>query len=271
MIKKFKDFWSRYIPYELHPDDYESIYNSNKAYQIIDNPNKFLIDIDIGTLNNDFLRDLKNNRLNESFQRTFNPRAIHTNLYCKTFIGNIENAKVIILYGNPGLKLGDYRDEHEDEDYINELDSDLNFTSNGFLCLREVAKETGGYNYWNNGNRFKKIIQEYSDKKGVSYSDSHSFIAKNICLLESIGYHSTKTPILKPTDFASSIITKELVHNYFLPKARNGEVIIFSWRQSNFWGLEPESNVIIRNPNAAINSYLTDDENRAIINFLLDS
>ena len=26
MIEEFKDFWSRYTPYELHPDDKESIY-----------------------------------------------------------------------------------------------------------------------------------------------------------------------------------------------------------------------------------------------------
>jgi len=270
MIEKFKNFWSRYQPYKLHPDDSEYLYSSKNAQRIWNNPEKFLVDIDINSLNSDFNYDLKNDIHNEAFQKSFNPKAIHTNLYCKTFIGNIEKAKIIILYGNPGLKLGDYRDEHEDKDFINELDSDLNFTSNGFLFLREVAKETGGYNYWNNGNRLSTIIGNYASEKQISYSESLSFIMKNICLLESIGYHSTKTPYLKPTDFASSIITRELVHNYFLPKARNGEVIIFSWRQSNFWGLEPELNVIVRNANKARNSYLTYDENRAILNFLLD-
>ena len=268
MIEEFKDFWSRYIPYQLHPEDKKSLYNSNKAQIISENPDKFLINIDIDYLNSTYSKDLKNNSHNDLFQRTINPNAIHTNLYSKTFIGDIENARIIILYGNPGLKLGDYMDEHEDNAFINELNNDLSFSSNGFLFLRDVARKTGGFNYWKNGNRFKKIIHGYSKAKGISISEANSFLTKNICLIESIGYHSTKTPLLKPHDFSSSLITKELVHKYFLPKARKGELIIFSWRQSSFWDLEPEPNVVIRNPNAAINSHFTNEENKAILNFL---
>ena len=101
------------------------------------------------------------------------------------------------------------------------------------------------------------------------FNNLENLLSKNICLIESIGYHSTKTPLLKPHDFSSSLITKELVHKYFLPKARKGELIIFSWRQSSFWDLEPEPNVVIRNPNAAINSHFTNEENKAILNFLI--
>ena len=269
MINDFKDFWSRYKPYQLHPDDESAIYNSRKANKILETPELFFINKDILSLNKTFLNDLKNPENNEIFQKSINPNAIHTNLYCRTFIGDIENAKVIILYGNPGLELGDYQDEHEDKNFINEVENDLNFNSNGFLYLSDIAKETGGYNYWKNENRFQKIIDGYSERKKVSQVDSFNFIRKNICLIESIGYHSTKTPLLKPWDFPSSLITKDLVHNYLLPKARRNELIIFSWRQSNFWDLESEPNVVIRNVKAAINPYFTEQEHQAITNFLV--
>ena len=271
MIEEFKDFWSRYTPYKLHPDDKESIFNSRKAHKILENPEMFFINKDVSLLNKTFLNDLKNPEHNKIFQESINPNAIHTNMYCKTFIGDIENAKVIILYGNPGLELGDYQDEHEDKKFIHESNNDINFNSNGFLYLSDIAKETGGYNYWKNGNRFLKIIDGYAKEKSLSHKDSFNFVKKNICLLESIGYHSPKTPHLKPSDFPSSLITKNLVHNYLLPKARNNELIIFSWRQSNFWGLESEPNVVIRNANAAISSYFTEYEHQSITNFLINN
>ena len=271
MIEEFKDFWSRYTPYKLHPDDKESIFNSRKAHKILENPEMFFINKDVSLLNKTFLNDLKNPEHNKIFQESINPNAIHTNMYCKTFIGDIENAKVIILYGNPGLELGDYQDEHEDKKFIHESNNDINFNSNGFLYLSDIAKETGGYNYWKNGNRFLKIIDGYAIyKAGLlnQYFISLKKIFKNI--QENVD-QAPKTPHLKPSDFPSSLITKNLVHNYLLPKARNNELIIFSWRQSNFWGLESEPNVVIRNANAAISSYFTEYEHQSITNFLINN
>ena len=43
-------------------------------------------------------------------------------------------------------------------------------------------------------------------------------IKKSICLLESIGYHSTRTPYFKPQELPSSRMNKRLVHKYLLPK-----------------------------------------------------
>ena len=90
MIDEFKDFWSRYKPYQLHPDDESAIYNSRKANKILENPELFFIKKDILSLNKTFLNDLKNPENNKIFQKSINPNAIHTNMYCRTFIGDIE-------------------------------------------------------------------------------------------------------------------------------------------------------------------------------------
>jgi hypothetical protein len=269
MLDEFKDFWSRYKPYDLHPDDKAYINNSNITSKIQKNPDKYLLHLEISFLNKTFSNNLKDEKNNKIFQEDYNPYAIHTNMFCKSFLGDIENAKIILLYGNPGLELGDYHDEHENQDYITGLNEDYIFKSKGFLPMRDISKNTGGYIYWKEGNRFKGIINSFAIKKNITIEESYNFIVKNICILQSIGYHSPKTPTFKPSDLPSSLMTKRLLHEYILPKARNNKLIIFSWRQSNFWGLEQQSNVIKRKTNAAISPYFTDYEASSIVDFLI--
>lgn len=265
MLNEFKDFWKEYLPYQLHPKDYESLSYDDK------NDMKKIIHFDINQLIKKFNNKLKLDENNKKFESLYDLKAIHSNMFCKSFIGNVENSKIIILYGNPGLKLGDYKDEHFDTPYIDQLKKDFTFSSNSFVCLEKVAKNTGGYNYWKRGKRFSGIIKDFAKIKNYSYKESFNIIKNNICILQSIGYHSTKTPYLRPSDLPTSIMNKRLVHEYFLPKANKGEIIIFSWRQSNFWNLEESENVIIRNVNSAINSYLSEFEKSKIVNFLKNS
>jgi len=262
MIDEFKKFWQNYVPYKLHPEDHKSIRNHDS---------KKIVHFDLETINKKYSQNLKDDRNNENFQSSFDPKAIHTNMFCKSFIGNIENSKIIILYGNPGLKLGDYQDEHQDLPYIDILKKNLNFESDSFFPLEEVSHNTGGYRYWKNGNRFKKIIKQYSLIKGLKYHESFKKIKNTVCVLQSIGYHSTITPYFKPEDLPSSIMTQRLLHEYLLPKAIKKEIFIFSWRQSNFWNLKEEENVLIRNVKSARNSYFSEYEQNRIVNFLKDA
>lgn len=258
MLNEYKEFWKKYIPYQLHPDDEKEIGSNDKK----------LVNIDINFFTQKYSNNLKNKENDQDFQSQFDPKAIHTNMYCKPFIGNIEEAKIFILYGNPGLALGDYQDEHHDQKYIKKLNQELNFVSDGFLYLDEVSKNTGGYKYWKTENRFKNIIDQYSLAKDISYVESFNEIKKSICLLESIGYHSTRTPYFKPQELPSSRMNKRLVHEYLLPKAQRGEIFIFSWRQSSFWDLTQSKNVLLRDKNTARNSYFSSKETSEILEFL---
>jgi hypothetical protein len=57
-------------------------------------------------------------------------------------------------------------------------------------------------------------------------------------------------------------MNKRLVHEYLLPKAQDGKVLIFSWRQSGFWDLAKFKcdNILVRNANKAINNHFLEDE-----------
>ena len=118
-------------------------------------------------------------RVKNVIKMNINPNAIHSNMYCKSFIGNPETAKVIILYGNPGLELGDYQDEHKDKEYIKILNNDLRFHSDGFLFLNDLSKRTGGYNYWSNEGRLNTVIEGLSLKKGFSKEKAIEYAENN--------------------------------------------------------------------------------------------
>ena len=105
------------------------------------------MNIDINFFTQKYSNNLKNKENDQDFQSQFDPKAIHTNMYCKPFIGNIEKAKIFILYGNPGLALGDYQDEHHDQKYIKKLISRkiilVPNTSKTELEIKDFMKELG--------------------------------------------------------------------------------------------------------------------------------
>lgn len=273
MIQEYKDFWSKYEPYKLHPTDDEALSKlsieqrnklvTNLSPQVL---KKKYIDLDDLEKNKEFHNDLEVSR-----------RAIHSNMYCKPFTGNPETAKVFFLYGNPGLDLRDYKNEHYDTEFRERLDNELRFNSTGFLYLNESFKRTNSFDYWNSNGRLTTLIYELSRRKPCSLEDARVILSESLCLLQSIGYHSRNTPYKKLETIPSSIFQRELVHNYLLPKALRKEIFIFSWRATRFWGLESfanqdEPNIMIRDSNKArIGSFLrkTHFEADRIVKFLL--
>tara|TARA_B100000886_G_scaffold270863_1_gene194844 strand:+ start:221 stop:1045 length:825 start_codon:yes stop_codon:yes gene_type:complete len=263
-IEEYKNFWKLYSPYKLHPKDEKQISKQK-------NKDELVIKLCVEDLIKKY-GNLKNKTNNADFQMNINPNAIHSNMYCKSFIGNPETAKVIILYGNPGLELGDYQDEHKDKEYIKILNNDIRFHSDGFLFLNDLSKRTGGYNYWSNEGRLNTVIEGLSLKKGFSKEKAIEKLKESLCLLQSVGYHSPKLPTIKPESLPSSLMTRKLVHEYLLPKAKRNEIFIFSWRQTKFWELEEGKNIMIRDRRKAQNGRFlkTTNEAERITEFLLE-
>ena len=110
MIKDLKSFWSKYIPYNLHPDD-ENYLGQSKQ--------KYCLEISIEELRAKYGNDLKSDNTREKFiDDKKNRNKILSNLFVVPFFGDVENAKIYILMGNPGFHTGDYIDELEDKNYI---------------------------------------------------------------------------------------------------------------------------------------------------------
>lgn len=268
MIQEYKEFWKQYRPHKLHRTDEEAIakftpkqreklltYLSPQALQ------EKYIDLDDETKNKEFRDDLRNQS------------AIHSNMYCKPFTGNPETAKVFFLYGNPGLDLRDYKNEHFNDEYRSALDDELNFKSTGFLYLNETLEVTNSFAYWNRKGSLTTLIYELSRSKPCSIQEAKAILSNSMCLLQSVGYHSRNTPYKKLEGLPSSLMQKRLLHEYLLPRAEKKEIFIFRWRAPKFWGLnglENESNIMVRDSSMGINSSFMKGEVQRIINFLLD-
>lgn len=253
MIDEYKEFWGGYRPYRLHPRDAEAcgeFLYERKCFARMEF-------VDSG----EFARKLKR-ELEE------NPGAIHTNMYCKPFVGDLENAKVVFLSGNPGLnEASDYYDEHQNEAFMAALDENLAFRSKEFFPLGAFAEGTSTGEYW--GKACKGLINALVEGTGLKFVHVQQMLARDVCVLQSVGYHSKESPRVKPGQLPSSEMTRRLVHEYFLPKARKGEVVILAWRQVNFWGLEDEENVLVRPRGRAIVPHLLGDEVGKIVKFFL--
>jgi hypothetical protein len=87
------------------------------------------------------------------------------------------------------------------------LNKELNFWSSGFLYLDEPSRRTGGFNYWSNQGRFKRVIDGLFENKGGSIEEAKEKLKNSLCLLQSVGCHSPKLPNIKPDILPSSIIT----------------------------------------------------------------
>lgn len=269
MIQEYKDFWKQYRPYKLHPADRTEI-------SPLPNFENLVEEVCIDKIKRQY-RDLDDPKNNNRFTASINPNAIHSNMYCKSFTGNPETAKLFILSRNPSLSLSDYKDEHLNKAYREALNAQYKFKAKGLLYLDDEFENTCGSRYWNRNGRLRKIIDGVAKKKSRSPSRVQEQLQSLICLMHAIGYHSSGPPEVDPEALPSSRITKKLVHSYLLPKAKNNEVFIFCWRAASFWDLgkhvdKTDKSVMFRDKEHLRNTYFLKRpyfEAERIVDFLL--
>jgi hypothetical protein len=121
-------------------------------------------------------------KFNESPQ-TRTEYKIQTQLYPEPFLGDIFNAKVLLLNLNPGFHEDD-TDHHKNNTNLKKLSKDnLSHDFDNeypFYFLNPLLKDTPGGKWWN--SRLKYLIQETSVKK----------IAQTVACIEYFPYHSEK-------------------------------------------------------------------------------
>jgi len=117
---------------------------------------------------------------------------VHSGLLPRPYGGDIENATIYFLMGNPGVGSWDYFDE-ENEDYRKESiqnlhQEDLKKTDYPFLPLNPLYSWTGAGRYWN--RKLSPLIEDVIGKRGGNYRNAASFISKKFCVFELFPYHS---------------------------------------------------------------------------------
>ena len=260
MILELKNFWKNYNSYKLHPED-ENYLGQNKL--------KYCLEISIEELRAKYGSDLKSDNTREKFiNDKQNRNKILNNLFVVPFFGDVENAKIYILMGNPGFHTGDYIDEIEDKKYIELLKENLKLNSNTFTCLKDEAFNTGGFRYWSNRGRIPKISKFLTSLNNQSSLKNYEFVKKSICVVESIAYHSCNKPNDELYNLPSSKLTKRLVNEYIQQRVDDNKAMCFVWRSVKFWNMKSHNNLLVRDPKQAQLAVFKNNEAEVMAKFL---
>jgi len=260
VIKDLKFFWTNYNPYKLHPED-EKYLGQNKQ--------KYCLEFSIEELRAKYGSDLKSDNTREKFVNDKqNKNKILNNLFVVPFFGDVENAKIYILMGNPGFHTGDYIDEIEDKKYIELLKENLSLNSKTFTCLKDEAINTGGFRYWSNKGRISKISKYLTSLNNKSSIKNYEYVKQSVRVVESIAYHSCNKPNDELYNLPSSKLTKKLVNEYIQQRVNENKAMCFVWRSVNFWNMNSHKNLLVRDPKQAQLAVFKNDEAEVMAKFL---
>ena len=261
MEKKLIDFWSRYKPYKLHPDDQAFLGDELK---------KYCLDLSYAEVQEKYGPNLRTEEANKKFLANKDyTHKILTNMLVAPYLGDVINSKIYFLMTNPGFHTSIYDDEHKDKEYVKIVLENLVLKLDKFLCLDNKASKTLGYKYWSHRSRIPKISSLLAKLTNKNFKDTSQYLLKKFCLIESIAYHSIKKPNDLLLNMPSSQLTLELVQKFILEKAMNDKAIVFIWRGKSFWQLPKHKNIIIRS--TPIYPFITDDEANQFAKFLAKS
>ena len=133
--------------------------------------------------------------------------------------GNLLKAKVIIVMLNPGMsKLSKQINDEELERPF--LARNLGQKNNPSLFyLNPKLKQTGGGIYWR--RRFKSFVEKSFD----NLEDGYAHIARHVCIVQLIAYHSQKDPSSIRSKLPSARIMRDWILDEVKLKQRKVLVI----------------------------------------------
>ena len=111
---------------------------------------------------------------------------LRLNVYPQHFVGDIDNAEIIILSLNPGYST-EYYDAYKNKtEYKQTIKENLEM-ERPFFHAFELANESD-LGYW--GNKMKCWVEDYDEKDNKTIIESLKKITENIALAEFFPYHS---------------------------------------------------------------------------------
>jgi len=196
--------------------------------------------------------------LSEIEKGELNRKKLHLGLIPKPYIGDIRNAKVYILMLNPGFIQMDVKSEEMDKDlkeaFIRNLHQDLARVDYPLVFLDPRFQYHGGGMYWL--KRFKGLIDSLQEKNS-NYIENLKLLAKNICIIQTVPYHSIEFDKSIKNLESTKLITKAIQE---LSKDKDKLFIVV--RGQDIWNLSDSSlpnNIHMNTNRAASISNLTND------------
>lgn len=206
--------------------------NESKIHhQDIQSLKKASIDIE-----NELINDLRPNSLENIVAIEKKSTAFHNQMIPVPYVGDVQNAKIFYLTGNPGYEHADYFNNQHTSGLINELRNNLiqeNLDKDyPFFCLNPKYSHTGGYRYWM--SRLKKLRAKMSIDLKMSQTETLEFLGKNLAVLELTGYPSKSMNHNIINNLESKRLITEFVDKDLVKRK---DVLILFARSSNLWNL----------------------------------
>jgi hypothetical protein len=196
-------------------------------------------------------------------------RKLHLGLFPQPFVGNIREASVYILFGNPGLSVQDYADELDTPKYRAQCIANLAGELKQFGPLHENALNTGAYKYWS--STFRRLIKETGESLGLSFEEARDWVLSQVATIEAGAYHSPKFPVGVFENLPSTSAAKTFVTDYVLPRVDQQRCVVFVWRQARLWALPVRPGIKVRDPRKANGRYLLKEERRFMAEKLVEA
>jgi len=193
---------------------------------------------------------------------------LHLGLFPQPFVGNIRQASVYLLFGNPGLSPQDYIDELDTPKYRAHCIANLAGQVGHFGPLHQDALHTGAYKYWS--STFSRLIKETGEKLELSVAEARAWVLSQVATIEAGAYHSPKFPVDVFDKLPSTKAAHDFVHGYVMGRLGRGECVVFVWRQARLWKLDEQPGVMIRDPRMAFGRYLFQGERKFMVDKLVE-
>lgn len=203
-------------------------------------------------------------RIFERGKKSYNT-SIHTYLLPQPFIGDIENAKIIICSLNPGFSDDDCYIEkpynidgypNYSEELLNQLNPKAKDKTLFWLTEKsdEVKNLSGGAKWWrgklDQNDQTVSLVAQIAKYFNFDKETVFKWLSENMAAIELFPYHSKKFSKSLLNKCKSSEIIKEYVRQVLIPEANDGKRLVCFTRSLKDWGvdkLENDHNIIRNN------------------------
>jgi hypothetical protein len=166
---------------------------------------------------------------------TLSNKALHLSLLPQPYLGDLDNADIIILLRNPGLSACDYYAEGTRPDYRKTLQNCIRQTDRRHAFLDPKWSWTTGFGWWE--KKLRKVAQRIaSDKFDGHYGRALFDMSQRVASIEMMPYHSFGYGGIK--NLASATAARE-----FVSSLDDSRTVIVS-RGVSDWALPEKPNII---------------------------
>jgi len=164
----------------------------------------------------------------------------HKNFVPVPYVGNIEEARILVLMTNPGYAPSNYEEEHPPSLLVREELKTLRGQRSGQWCLDSQLSRTNGYSYWE--PVWKQIaIDLTKDLPEINMKKAYDLISRYVAIVQLIPYHSKDARLTKRVLELESV---QQARQWIIRDALPTKDLIVVRRKRREWGL-PESEKLV--------------------------